>query len=87
MGVHANICVFRGCKSFHEKGGCFRIWVVLSHVKIKFPDLENYGFPTPQWFLFKFNQIIDYSFHMTKGKYQSLGLIKGDCSSQELWGK
>ena len=68
MGIHANICVFRACKSFLEIGGCIKTWVVLSYDKIKDPDVENYGFPASQWSLFKFNQIIDYSFHMTKGK-------------------
>lgn len=49
-------------------GGCIKTWIVLSYDKIKHPDVENYGFPTTQWSLFKFNQIIDYSFHMTEGK-------------------
>lgn len=35
--------------------------------------------------LFKFHKIIDYSFYMTEGNDQSLGLAKGDFFSQKLW--
>lgn len=50
-----------------ERGGCIKTWIMLSCEKMKHLDIVNFGFPTSQWYLFKFHKIIDYSFQMTEG--------------------